>query len=203
MNTIKVTTLENKFNKLHNATALAEDCINASVSFIENTMAQETDAGKNIKLGEAYNAAIAVSDQFAQLGSTFQSVESLYWDTLDKTKGTCSLIDEVPVPFAEDENEDLAIENRLYDAGFYVATEGGENRLDTISIEATIDHLIVIRNFLCARIKHIVDIEFPETWIRVRDIIYRLHDLYSEFQSHLSDVFSAYDITFLELEEDL
>ena len=183
MNTIKVTTLENKFNKLHNATALAEDCINASVSFIENTMAQETDAGKNIKLGEAYNAAIAVSDQFAQLGSTFQSVESLYWDTLDKTKGTCSLIDEVPVPFAED--------------------EGGENRLDTISIEATIDHLIVIRNFLCARIKHIVDIEFPETWIRVRDIIYRLHDLYSEFQSHLSDVFSAYGITFLELEEDL
>lgn len=87
MKTIKVTTLENKFNKLHNATALAEDCINASISFLENTMAQETDADKSIKLGNAYTAAVAVSDQFVQLGSTFQSVESRYWDTLDRTKG--------------------------------------------------------------------------------------------------------------------
>ena len=54
MKTIKTTTLENKFNKLHDATALAEDCINASISFLENTMAQETDADKSIKLGNAY-----------------------------------------------------------------------------------------------------------------------------------------------------
>lgn len=202
MKTIKTTTLENKFNKLHNATALAEDCINASVSFLENAMAQETDADKSIKLGNAYTAAVAVSDQFVQLGSTFQSVESRYWDTLDRTKGTCSLIDEVPVPYTEDENDDIAIENRLYDAGFYVATEGEEERLDSLTIEAMINHLVAIRDFLCVRIKHIVDIEFSATWTPVRDTIYRLHDLYCEFQSRISAVFSAYGITFSDLEEE-
>lgn len=202
MKTIKTTTLENKFNKLHNATALAEDCINASVSFLENAMAQETDADKSIKLGNAYTAAGAVSDQFVQLGSTFQSVESRYWDTLDSTKGTCSLIDEVPVPYAEDENDDIAIENRLYDAGFYVATEGEEERLDSLTIEAMTEHLAAIRDFLCVRIKHIVDIEFPETWTPVRDTIYHLHDLYCEFQSNLSAVLSAYGITSSDSEEE-
>lgn len=195
MKTIKTTTLENKFNKLHNATALAEDCINASVTFLENTMAQENDADKSIKLGEAYTAAVAVSDQFVQLGSIFQTVESHYWDTLDRAKGTCALIDEVPVPYTEDENDDIAIENRLYDAGFYVATEGEEERLDRLSVEAMIEHLAAIRDFLCVRIKHIVDIEFPETWTPVRDTIYHLQDLYCEFQSCLSDVLSVYGIT--------
>ncbi len=76
MKTIKAFTLENKFNKLHDATALAEDCTNASVAFLENTMTQETDADKNINLSKAYIAAVAVSDLFVQLGSTFQSVES-------------------------------------------------------------------------------------------------------------------------------
>lgn len=195
MKTVKITTLEEKFNRLHNVTALAEDCINASVSFLENTMAQENDADKSIKLSEAYNAAIAVSNQFVQLGSTFQAVETRYWDTLDRARGTCALIDEVPVPYTEDENNDIAIENRLYDAGFYVATEGEEERLDSLTIEAMIEHLAAIRDFLCVRIKHIVDIEFPEIWTPVRDTIYHLHDLYCEFQSHLSAVLSAYGIT--------
>lgn len=195
MKTVKITTLEEKFNRLHNATALAEDCINASVSFLENTMAQENDADKSIKLSEAYNAAIAVSNQFVQLGSTFQAVETRYWDTLDRARGTCALIDEVPVPYTEDENNDIAIENRLYDAGFYVATEGEEERLNSLTTGAMIEHLAAIRDFLCVRIRHIADIEFPKTWMPVRDTIYHLHDLYCEFQSCLTTVLSAYGIT--------
>ena len=195
MKKIKTSTLENKFNKLHNATAHAEDCINACVSLLENTIAQETEAHKCFQLRNAYTAAVAVSDQFVQLGSTFQSVESLYWDTLDRANGTCFLIDDVPIPYDEDENDNIAIENRLYDAGFYVSTEGEEEHLVSLTIEAKIEHLAAIRDFLCVRIKHIVDIEFPETWISVRDSIYNLHDLYCEFQSCLSAVLSSYGIT--------
>ena len=202
MKTIKAFTLENKFNKLHDATALAEDCTNASVAFLENTMAQETDADKNINLSKAYIAAVAVSDLFVQLGSTFQSVESHYWDTLDRTKCTCSLIDEVPVPYTEDEINDIAIENRLYDAGFYVATEGEEERFSNLTIETMIEHLAAIHNFLCVRIKHIVDIKFPATWTPVRDIIYHLNDLYCESQCCLSAVLSAYGIASTNLEDE-
>ncbi len=52
MKQIKKTTLENRFNKLHTAIALTEDCINASIAFLKNAMYQETDTQKSTALSE-------------------------------------------------------------------------------------------------------------------------------------------------------
>src|SRR5574344_117850 len=93
---IKTATLEKRFEKLHQATNYAEECVKAIVFHAERLLQDDqsnAQSGAYLKMSAAVEAWC---DKFAKLGSAMQKVESQYYEHLTNNNSECELIEVVP-----------------------------------------------------------------------------------------------------------
>lgn len=120
---IKVSTLQGRFNKLHDAVNYAEDCSKA-IAFHADRLAEGDCPDPQTKAISVLDDAIGEwCEHFVALASEMQKVESQYMDYLSDDHQRCRLIEDVPA-YAKGEIPDtFQMSEKLFKIGYYEMEE--------------------------------------------------------------------------------
>jgi len=177
--TIKTTTLQGRFEKLHLAANYAEECAQA-IAFHANRLCvadqSAPQAAAYMQMTEDINNWC---DKFAQLASSMQSVEEKYYAHLQNNNTECELIEEVPsykkhgyaVP------DSFSVDDMLFEIGYH-ELEGDPYLVaehDFSEPEIVNDIQVLMENMI-RYVKALANADYNGIWKPVGDLAIEIHD---------------------------
>jgi len=179
MRTIKTTTLQKRFDKLHTAANYAEDCARAIVFHADRLSALDQTA-------EQAGACMKLTDDvenwcesLARLASEMQNVENEYLNHLKNNNTECELIEEVP-SFSKSGAEipDLfTVEAKLFEIGFYELEGDSYSVSDQDFDKDTIcTDIGIIRTYMNLFVKALAAAEYKGIWQHVGELVNNIND---------------------------
>lgn len=178
MKTIKIETLEKRFDKLHKAANYAEECGKAIVFHAARLSQLELTSGQMKAYNDMEEAVEQWCDMFAKLASAMQEVEGKYYDQR-VNDSDCELIQAVPsfkkngytVP------ETFPIDAKLFDIGYY-ELEGDPYNVakHDFSVKETLADIQFLWENMVFFVKALANAEYEGIWQPVGEIVISIYD---------------------------
>jgi len=161
---IKTSTLEYRFNKLHNAANYAEDCCKAIVFHSDRLLQLQPTPEQEERIAEMQQSIEEWCDKFASLASEMQKAESLYFDHLSDDKTKVELFEEIPSPSGAIPDY-FKIEGKLLDIG-YIDVEGDPYKVEErkFSVQEIISDIQELDLYVVLCIKALAYPDYTGVW---------------------------------------
>lgn len=174
---ILISTLENRFKKLHVALVFAEDCGNALAFQAENLIDFEITDEQAIAITDLMNSMKTWTQKFAVLAEKMQVIEAKYYNHLSVNKTKCALIEEIPSYGKNDIPNTFQLSEKLLEIGFYeVEGDPYGTKTRTLTQESIIADIQELRTNVTLCIKALANACYNGIWKDVEPIVFDIYE---------------------------
>jgi len=170
---IKISTLEYRFNKLHNAANYAEDCCRAIAFHSDRLRPLQPTSEQEEKIAAMQQSIMEWCNKFALLASEMQKVESKYFDHLSDDKTRVVLFEEIPSPTGAIPDY-FKIESKLFDIGF-IGNPCDDNERE-FSVQEIIADIQELDLYVVLCIKALAYPDYTGVWESVGKQAYEIYE---------------------------
>jgi len=173
--TIKTSTLEKRFQKLHDAANYTIDCGYAIEHLLEEFLASNATNGVFAPY-RRYQDKLAEWDKlFVKLASAMERVESKYYDHLKNENQECELIEDVPAFGGYTTPPASQVEGKLFEIGYY-ELEGEEPEPKNFTPQELKNEINSISEMMVFFVKALANADYKGIWQEVGDIAAEIYD---------------------------
>lgn len=187
---ILISTLESRFEKLHDVAILTEDCLNAVDFLADKLQTFDISAEQKNAIAELSGAVELWNDKFTTLAEKMQSVESQYYDNLSADKSKCALIYEVPSYAKKDIPNVSNLLEKFYMVGYYEVDDDDEDIIYTV--ESILKYMQEFYADFDMCIKALVNASYDGIWKDVEVVVSDINESIPNY--NIKKVFELFDV---------